>query len=216
MGGVTLASSDPLLVEGDLTSLSLAGGFVTGSAHFKLTRSLVGVHLASGDLTDAVLLTLELSSLNLNFGAGAVSFEIHGGSLALASLSAPAVTSPASDNRVWLAIKGGVSSITFHGIPGLSLDLTALTVSVNTASGSFDDHAGHSGDASALDWTHALNLNGNATFGDPGTPPSGDELEVGGSPIDFTGAFIQVSGTAQVNIFGFVSGTVGFTSSSRP
>ena len=211
MSGVTLASGDPLLVEGDLTSLSLAGGFVTGSAHFKLTRSLVGVQLASGDLTDAVLLTLELSSLNLNFGAGAVSFEIHGGSLALASLSAPAVTSPASDNRVWLAIKGSVSSITFHGIPGLSLDLTALTVSVNTASGSFDDNAGHSGDASALDWTQALDLNGDATFGDPGTPPTGDQLEVGGSPIDFTGAFIQVSGTAQVNIFGFVSGTVSFT-----
>ncbi|MGZ4363246.1 MAG: hypothetical protein ACXVFF_13510, partial [Gaiellaceae bacterium] len=211
VSGVSLASGDPLLVEGDLTSLSLAGGFVTGSAHFKLTRSLVGVHLASGDLTDAVLLALELSSLNLNFGAGAVSFEIHGGSLALASLSAPAVTSPASDNRVWLAIKGSVSSITFHGIPGLSLDLTALTVSVNTASGSFDDGAGHTGDASALDWTHALDLNGDASFGDPGTPPSGDQLEVGGSPIDFTGAFIQVSGTAQVNIFGFVSGTVGFT-----
>src|SRR5262249_53552084 len=199
-------------VSGDLTSLTIADGLVTGSAHFEIGKRLAGVHLASGDLTDAILLTLGLSALDLHVGTGGISFEVAGGTVALASLQAPAPSGPATDTRQWVAFKGSLESVTFHGVTGLTLDVSALSVSINTSSGSVDDQAGHSGDASALDWTTSLNLNGDVTFGDPVVSDSdhGDQLDVGGTLIDFTGALVAVSGTARVSIADLVTGETTF------
>src|SRR6185312_15983673 len=195
-------------VSGDLTSLNFASGLVTGSAHFAIRKTLVGVHVGPADLTNAVLLTLGLSNLDLHVGTGAVNFEIHGGSLAIASLTAPPATSPATDSRSWLAVNADLSSITFNGIPGLTLDVSALHVALNTADGTFNDGTAH--DAEALDWTQSLNLNGNTTFGEPVASDSdrGDQLDVGGTLINFTGALVEVSGTARINVFDLVTGEI--------
>ena len=201
-------------VSGDLESLTVANGFVTGSAHFAIKKTLVGVHLTTGDLTNAVLLTLGLSNVDLHIGTGLVNFEVHDGSLAIASLTAPAATAPApaTESRSWLGVNADLGSITFHGIPGLTLDVSALHIAINTANGTFDDGAGHTTSADALDWTQALDLNGNATFGEPvasGSDP-GDQLDVGGTAIDFTGALVEASGTARVNVFDLVTGQISF------
>ena len=79
---ITLTSDDLLLLAGDLTDVSLANGFVKGRVHFELSKQLVDVHLATGDLTDAVLLSLGLSQLNLTVGDPAsVHVSITSGSL---------------------------------------------------------------------------------------------------------------------------------------
>ena len=207
--GLTLASG-LLSISGDLTNLTI-GGFVHGSAHFAVTRSLVGVHLTTEDLTDAVLVTLALSNVQVTVGDPAgVNFVSTGGSLALASLHAPAATLPATDNRVWLTATGSLSGVSFNGVTGLTLTLTDLGLALNTATGAHDDGAGHSTPASALDWTAALDLNGNGTFGEPGVAPVGDQLAPGGTPLDLTIGMVQASGTGTVNVFDFVTGTVAF------
>src|SRR6185295_10370980 len=166
----------------------------------------------TADLVGAVLLTLGLSDVDLHVGTGVVNFELHDGSLAIASLTAPAATTPGTDSRSWLAANADLGSITFHGIPGLTLDVSALHIAINTANGTFDDGAGHTTSAAALDWTQALDLNGNATFGEPVASESdhGDQLDVGGMPIDFTGALVEASGTARVNVFDLVTGQISF------
>ena len=207
--GLTLAGG-LLSISGDLTNLMI-GGFVHGSAHFAVTRSLVGVHLTSEDLTDAVLVTLALSNVQVTVGDPAgVDFVSTGGSLALASLHAPAATLPATDTRVWLTAKGTLSGVSFNGVTGLTLALTDLGLALNTATGAHDDGAGHSTPASALDWTSALDLNGNGTFGEPGVAPAGDQLAPGGTPLDLAIGMVQASGTGTVNVFDFVAGTVAF------
>src|SRR6185437_15248223 len=117
-------------------------------------------------------------------------------------------TSPATDSRSWLAVNADLSSITFNGIPGLTLDVSALHVALNTADGTFNDGTAH--DAEALDWTQSLNLNGNTTFGEPVASDSdrGDQLDVGGTLINFTGALVEVSGTARINVFDLVTGEI--------
>ncbi|HKI92981.1 MAG TPA: hypothetical protein VJ986_11835, partial [Gaiellaceae bacterium] len=81
------------------------------------------------------------------------------------------------------------------------------SLKINQASGTYSTASG-TVNAAALDWTTALNLNRNASFGEK----PGDQLVVGGTPFDLSGATVQASGTAAVSLGnGLVSGTVSFS-----
>ena len=72
--------------------------------------------------------------------------------------------------------------------------------------------------AEALDWVADLDLDRDGTYsenGDPAGETSDDVLAVGGVEIEFAGVFEAVSGTALVDIFGFIAGLAAFDYSSR-
>ena len=203
---VTLPSLTGTLtqVSGHLDSLVI-GGFVHGSADFDLSKSLVGVHLTTENLANALLLTLGLSNLNLTVGDPAgVHLTVQSGTLSIAVLEAPA-PSTGTDTRTWLALQGSVGTIGFFGVTGLDLTVSSLSLALNRASGARAD-GGSPVNAEALDWTTALDLNTNGQYGEAGT----DQLVVGGVPVNLDGALVQASGSANVNVFGLVSGAVTF------
>ena len=203
--GITLSGSTAFSVSGNLTSLSIAGGLITGSSTFTVTETTVDVTVGGTTLHGAELLTLGLGQLNLSVGSSSgPHFSITGGSLAVAALSAPTPT-VGTDTRSWLGVIGAVTSASLvSGISDLSLTVTSLTLRLNQASGTYTN--GSSVDAAPLDWTTALDLNTNGT---PGETPD-DQLTVGGIPIDLTGATFTVSGTANIQLFGMITGTVTF------
>ncbi|HVP75835.1 MAG TPA: hypothetical protein VMS63_07420, partial [Gaiellaceae bacterium] len=203
--GITLGGTTAFSVSGTLTDLSIAGGLITGSSTFTVSESTIDVTVGGTTLTGAELLTLGLGSLNLSVGsASGPHFSITGGSLAVAALSAP-MPSVGTDTRSWLGVIGAVTSASLvSGIPDLSLTVTSLTLRLNQASGAYTN--GASVDATPLDWTTALDLNTNGTFGEM----PDDQLTVGSIPIDLTGATFTISGTASVQLFGMITGTVAF------
>ncbi|HEV7132735.1 MAG TPA: hypothetical protein VGN27_03260, partial [Gaiellaceae bacterium] len=206
---VTLPSISGVLTQlsGHVDSLAI-GSFVRGSADFDLSKSLVNIQVGAENLAGAILLTFGLSNLDLTVGdTTGVYLDVKSGTLAVASLTAPA-PSTGTDTRSWLVVAGSVGTITFHGVTGVDLTVSSLNVKVNTASGTFDDGTNPTVDASALDWTHALDLNANGTYGDTGT--NGDQLVVGSTPIDLTSALVAASGSATVKILDFVTGAVTF------
>src|SRR5262249_15263519 len=95
------------------------------------------------------------------------------------------------------------------GVNGVTLALSNLDVQLNTAKGE-SDNGSTTVPASPLDWTHDLNLNGDATFGDAGVAPAGDQLAPGNIPLGLTVGTVQASGTGTVNVFDFVTGAVSF------
>ena len=201
-------------IEGTLDSLEI-GGFLTLSGHFDLTRSLVDVDLnadGSADVTGALLLALGLTNVTATVGvAGGPTFATTSpGTLALAVLRAPTPGGSATDDRTWLTAKGTLA-VSFSGVTGLTLDLTSLDVAVNRADGS----SSTDGAATPLDWTKALDLNGNATFGEAGVAPSGDQLAPGGIGLDLTAGLVQAAGSGTVRVFGFVDGSVSFVFTQR-
>ena len=156
------------------------------------------------------MLTLGLSKLNLTVGdPNGINISVTTSSttpaLAIAALQAPASAGSAE----WLALLGSLASASFNGITGLTLMLTNAGVEINTASGSYSTSPG-TANAVALDWTAALDLNGDSVYGEALTPPTGDQLVVDNVPVNLTGPQIQASGTGTVNAFNFVSGTVNF------
>ena len=204
--------SGPLThIEGTLESINI-GGFVSGTAHFEFSERDVGVQVSLTETLDnALLVTFGLSSLDLTVGdPSGVHFGLTGGSLAVAVLTAPAPSSGlATDTRSWFALQGSVDTITVPPLPaGLDLTISDLALSLNRASGTHNDGAGHTTDAEALNWATALDLNGNHVYGETG--PGTDQLLVALLPVSLNGAFVQASGTASLRIFDFVEGTVSF------
>ena len=201
--GITLTGSTAFAVSGTLSDLSIAG-FISGSATFTVSESTINVTVGGVTLTGATLLTLGLGSLNLNVGsASGPHFSITGGSLAIAAISAP--TSGGMDTRSWLGVIGAISSATLvSGIPDVGLTVDDLTLRINEANGAYTN--GATVDAAPLDWTTALDLNTNGTSGES----PADQLTVGSIPIDLNGATLIVSGTANVQLFGMITGEVAF------
>ncbi|HEY5057558.1 MAG TPA: hypothetical protein VII51_00960, partial [Gaiellaceae bacterium] len=201
--GITLTGSTAFTVAGTLNNLAIAG-FVSGSATFTVSESTINVTVGGVDLTGATLLTLGLGSLNLNVGsASGPHFSVTGGSLAIAALSAPA-PSAGTDTRSWLGVIGSITSASLvSGIPDVSLTVDGLTLRLNQASGAYTN--GTTVAAAPLDWTTALDLNTDSSYGTPQ-----DQLTVGGIPIDLTAGTLSVSGTANVQLFGMISGEVSF------
>ena len=204
---------DLLAVAGSLTGIDIFG-FVTGSAEFEIESGSVAVDLP-GPQVDPVtpsLLRLGLKNATLVIGdAGGINISFSGASLALATLKAGAPTAAnTSDTRSWLALKGTIALATINGLPeGLVLTVRSLTVEINRASGLYDPNttvANNEAPAVALNWLTQLDLNKNGTAGqDPD-----DRLTIAGVPINFTGDFLRASGRLDINLFGFVTGSVAF------
>jgi len=180
-----------LAVSGTITGINLLG-IVTGSASFHFERGTIDVDTSgngSPDLTAADFITLAVDVTDLFVGVpGGAGFELDAGSLALARITSGA--------EAYLAIAADVTGGSFVGIPDVSGTIESLSVNLNAAA---------NGDT-PLDWTSALDLDGGG-FGGPG-----DQLVVGGVPIDFTVA-TELSATGLVtgiDLLGLVSGSAAF------
>ena len=193
-------------ISGHLAALMI-DGFVTGSGMFQLDVHRVGVHVGTGDLTNALLLALHMTNMQVTVGdpsTGGVGFSSTGGVLDLAALQAPPT---ATDDRLWIAAEGTISGVAFSGGANISLDPVDLNVTLNVADGT----ANGTGTAAALDWLHAPDLNRDGRFGDPSVAPAGDRLIVGDTTIDLNQALVSASGIGTLRLLGFAPGTVLFT-----
>jgi hypothetical protein len=121
-------NGNSLAISGTLSTLNVFD-FITGSAHFAITRQAVDVDLdgdgnaATGEqLNDAGLLTIGLDQLNVTIGGAGTGLSVTSGTLGIAILSAPVV---AGDTRSWTAITGKDIAISLqcrdhrHRGPGL-------------------------------------------------------------------------------------------------
>src|SRR5204862_4617003 len=89
-------------------------------------------------------------------------------------------------------------------------------VEINRATGAFDPTptAPTSGDevtATALDWTKAIHLGADAATGAGFTPDTVTvQTNPGSQTIAYTKDRFRASGSVTIDVFGFVTGTVGF------
>jgi hypothetical protein len=201
-----LVSSAALQIKGS-AALDLFG-FVVGSADFDFASRTVDVNQnANGafstndlDLDDATLLTIGLTNVNLFVGVGAslsptntlvttgaIGFAVSGGNLGLAIVKANPTKIP-GDNRTYIATRA------FLGQAGRS---SGCRRHQHQGRRNFGGHqpglrsgAAHHLAPAALDWTKALDLDGDGLFGEAVQ----DILVVGGRTIDLAGAFTGVSG----------------------
>ena len=198
--------------------LAVSGGmhidiadFVVGDADFALESTLVAVDLPGlqPDIATASLMTIGLSNTQLRIGpADGAHFSVEDGDLVLALLKpSPATPNPA-DTRSWTALKGTVGEITLTGFPSdFGLTIVSLGLEVNRATGGI----GGANLATPLDWTAALNLDRDASFGeDPD-----DRVIVNGEPLELKGDLLRATGIVDVDLFDFVTGRVGFAFESR-
>ncbi len=158
-------------------------GFIVGSADFDFTSRTVDVDLLGNgfsqvekDLQDATLLTIGLTNLNLFVGVGAslspsgtpvttgaIGFAVSSGTLGLAIIKANP-TKIAGDNRTYLATTASIGQAAFVGLPSdISIKAADISVNINRASGNVPLTTQL---APALDWTKAVDLDGNGTYGD--------------------------------------------------
>ncbi|MHC4396401.1 MAG: hypothetical protein ACYS1A_12170, partial [Planctomycetota bacterium] len=204
-------------------------GFVDGQADFAFKQETIDVDLdGSGtidgdDLTDASLITFALNSADLFIGVNGIGFDVDDAQLGLAYIK----STEAGDTRSYLGLKGIVGSAAFVGISAFDIELNSFIVQINQANGAKGVLA-----AEALDWTSALNLDDDPTFGevadvdengiyglsddllDPGLnfdpALTGQELA-----LDLTSELLQVKSfmTLEISEFVFVTGSFAFTKS---
>ena len=90
------------------------------------------------------------------------------------------------------------------------MTVSNLNVEINHASGAYDGDGRAEDeiaqDATPLAWRDNVDVDGDLVFGEIGD----DDVVGPNGPIDYSGAFVRASGTASVNIFGFVSGSISF------
>ena len=199
-------------VDGEVTDVNVFG-VLHGGAKFEVASRSVDVNVdggsfdtGGGDLHNATLTTFgidlnEASStdpetLFLTIGTSDANLTLQDGTLAVAVL-APASS---SDTRQWVAVKG----VGLVGVLNLGGAVTASAsgdVSINSASGG----------ASALDWTHAVDLD------DTGTTFAADPVTVLGTTIDLTSGGTTVSGSlANVDVAGILTGSAHFSVTDQP
>src|SRR5204862_101434 len=132
-------------LSGTVDSLSIAD-VIGGSGSFSITKSTVDVTTPA--LTGARLLTFSLSGLTLSSSFG-VSLSVT--SLTVATLQPSAAAVIAGDTRKWsaLVISGASGSLLLGG--ALSATVSAVSVQVNSFSGT--SAAVNGTPAAALDWT---------------------------------------------------------------
>ena len=199
-------TEDKLAVSGDLTGLTLAG-FISGKATFALTRSTVSLEIpGQPSVAAATMMTFSLGGLELSIGdSGGVHVAINGGALALVMLrpNAPPPAAGYTDARSWMALRGTIGEATVAGLPpDLVLTARDLSIEINRASGS-RVQGSTTTTAQPLDFTRAFDLNRDGT--------RGDLLRVGDSTFDFTGGKLRAAGLVELDLFGFVTGKVGFS-----
>ena len=128
-----------LAVSGSIVGLDLFG-ILTGGADFAVTSQLVDVDLdgsaatTSDRLDDASLVTFALSNLNLRLGTDEVGLQIGpGGSLGIASISAP-VPATGADDRI-LDRRVGKDLAVSLDLPGITASVTGGALKINRVSG---------------------------------------------------------------------------------
>jgi hypothetical protein len=193
-------------------ALSLLG-FVVGSASFSYDTRTVNVDqnangvfsLAEKDLKDATLLTIGLSNLNLFVGAGAslgangvpvttgaIGFSVQSGELGIAIIQANA-SAIAGDNRSYLATSASIGLAQFVGLPSdISIRAADISVDINRSSGTVPQ-AAPARAPPALDWTQAIDTDGDGVFA--------DSVTAGSRTIALTSDFTGISGKLGLNAF---------------
>ncbi len=143
VGGIPIDLTDATFTVSGTATIQLFG-IVTGTVDFAFQQQTINVDVdrngvldlpVSGtawargppgpDLTNATLTTLGLSIPSgqpLTIGVGGVAFTVTAGSLALAIVTPSAAAQAGGDSRTWLALDAQITSATFNGIPGLTLD----------------------------------------------------------------------------------------------
>ena len=168
-------------------------GFVSGSVGFALETQTVDATVPGGTIHSASLLTLALTVDSLFVGVpGGIGFQVTGGSLELALLTPAAAD---HDLRSWLGLTADLGSGSLVGVAGLTLTVSSLHVDLNQGQISGTGTA-----PAALNWAAAL-----------GAPVTITDAGGTDHQIAFTGAVERASGSATVDLFGLVSGTVSFT-----
>ena len=199
----------------DLVSGVVGFGFEQQIVDVDVDDNGFSTAVGSTDLSGATLTTLGLriipddgNALNgaegLFVGAAGIGFSIASGSLALAIVKPAAPT----DTRGWMALAANVSGGSFDGIDGLTMVVNQLNVELNRGSAPTGQTA-----PAALNWLTAIDLEeGSTGFAADAivvrvaTPLGIEEL-----PIAYEDERFRASGNVTIDIFGFVSGTVGFS-----
>ena len=205
-----------LRASGRLDIVNIAD-ILSGTVAFAFEQQEVDVQTASGDLTGATLTTFALlvladdgddangTELGLRIGAAeGVHFTVESGALLYASIKPAAGT--LGDTRVFTAITASLANAELQGIDGLTARIVSLTVEVNQAAG-----ARGATDATALDWTTDVALDGDYEAPVFEVPTGGEPVEL---TLAYTGPLLGASGRFVINLFDFVSGDVDFTYSS--
>ena len=187
-------------------------GVVVGTANFSMTQGTDTIGTGnsaigdSGTLTDAGVMVISLSNINLFAGigasldqdpvddlttigidtTGALGFSVVGGTVDVAIVK-PADAGP-SNLASWMGLEIGLEGATLVGIDGLTL-IASGSVLLNKAT----DSAGNPG-SDKIDWANAT-----STL----LPEFSDLLTSG---ID-----LSIQGSASIDIFGFVVGTATFS-----
>ncbi len=166
------ATGGGVSVSGTLTSLDIFG-ILTGSANFSLNDSTVSPAVGGATLTNATLLTVGLSNLQVAAGSGGFGIAISGGNLGVALLEVPKPTS-GTDTRYWLAVIGsnGLAGTLTLG-SGVAASVSNVSVAINTAGGT------NGTPASALSW--------NTVFNPPVSPISGLTVTLSGAQFGVMG-----------------------------
>jgi hypothetical protein len=207
---------DSLAISGSLSTLNVFD-FITGSAHFAITRQAVDVDVdgdgnaATGEqLNDAGLLTIALDQLNVTIG-GAGGLSVTSGQLGIAILNAPVA---AGDTRSWTAVTGKDIGVSLS-VPGMTATVVGGAVVVNRASGGEGRHARDRGRLGQGDLTTNglvdFNAAGGYTTGSALVDPGANLNPAVAMPIAIRGKKLAVGGQlTSLNLFGLITGSADF------
>ena len=206
-GQITLDFADEQMQAGGNLRLDVFGFFHIEGAFF-LERASGTIRVTDGSSSD----TVEVNQLVMGGQAASAFAGLNGpageageaGALGLSLVDVQfglALFKPSdtADTRQWTALKAVAASASFTGMDGLTLDMSNLIVEVNQGSGD--------GNTTVVDFSAApLQITTDAAGGDAMT-------------LDFDGSFgalLRLSGSAQLDIFGFLtaSGSFSFEKSS--
>ena len=167
------------------------GDFLVLGGDAGFTKVTESVTLDDGtSVSNASVLKLGLTSGTLFAGINYGQSGEQGLAAATVDLGLAIITDSSGGNT-WYAATGTASTITVTGFDGLSLAVSSLAVSVNTAAG------GHVVD---------FDPNGNQSTGAAMIIPSGPTIGFDGD----TGELLEVSGSVTLDAFGFVQISGGF------
>jgi hypothetical protein len=194
-----------LTVSGTVELQAFDYVLVTGT--LSMSRQAINVdinHDNVTDLQDASLLTFEISNVNVFVGVGgaftrdtggnvtgfdtsnATGFAATGGTLGLALITANR-DELAGDTRSYVAMTSQLGTATMLGLPSdIHVSASNIAVEINRASGALNGTP-----ATPLNWTQALDLNHDATFGDTLTLFQGT---ANSTDVAFVSGFTRVTG----------------------
>ncbi|MCC6232978.1 MAG: hypothetical protein IT580_10060, partial [Verrucomicrobiales bacterium] len=211
-------ATEQIRASGSLTGLDLFG-VLSGSADFAIGMDRVDVEvdgisgfapgIGSGDLEAASLLTMALSiptaGPGLRFGVNGAGLHVASGSVAIA-LVTPADS--VADPRRFVALRADDVGVTLT-VPGISGSVSGVSLAWNSGRDA-------TGSIPPLNWSEAIDLDSDASFGDVVDP--GQDLPTPVAlPIALDRAVLKASGTlTNLDLFGVLTGSAGFALSMAP